>query len=166
MRIERVAVNTSPLICLFESGLSDLFPALFTEIIVPDKVYKEVISKEDPVFKTLFSKSGFKHVDNVIIPPSVMSWDLGEGESSVISFALKNPQYWAVIDDKEARRCAASLGCRFTGTVGIILLAKRRGIIPSVYECLKKLQKAGLWLSEVFVKEVCRKANEGGKLNV
>jgi predicted nucleic acid-binding protein len=103
---------------------------LFTEIIVPDKVYKEVISKEDPAFKTLFSKPGFKHVDNVIIPPSVMSWDLGEGESSVISFALKNPQYWAVIDDKEARRCAASLGCRFTGTVGIILLAKRRGIIP------------------------------------
>ena len=52
------------------------------------------------------------------------------------------------------------LGCRFTGTVGVILLAKKRRIIPSVRESFKKLEKAGLWLSEKFVREVCLKAGE------
>lgn len=46
MRIDRVVVNASPLICLSKSGLSDLLPSLFTEIIVPDKVYQEVTANK------------------------------------------------------------------------------------------------------------------------
>jgi predicted nucleic acid-binding protein len=163
MRIERAVVDASPLICLFKSGLLDLLPALFTEIVVPDKVLQEIMAKGEIDLSSisLFSNKRFTQVTGIVIPPSITSWDLGEGESSVLSFALKNPDFWAVIDDREARRCAASLGCHHTGTVGIILLAKRRGIIPSVREALKRLQIAGLWLSETFIKEVCRKVNEG-----
>ena len=93
-------------------------------------------------------------------PTSIASWDLGKGESAVLSFALKNPHYWAVIDDREARRCAVALGCRHTGTVGIIVLAKKRGIIKSVREALMKLRSAGLWLSESFITEICRTSGE------
>ncbi len=41
MPINRVVVNASPLICLFKSGLTELFPSLFKEIVVPDAVVKE-----------------------------------------------------------------------------------------------------------------------------
>jgi len=162
MRIERVVVNASPLICLFKSGLLDLLPKLFSEIVVPDKVYQEITAKGEmaPSSIPLFSNKRLKRANNIVIPPSITSWDLGQGESSVLSYALENPDFFAVIDDREARRCATSLGCRHIGTVGIILLAKRRGIITSVKEGLKKLQDAGLWLSEGFIKEVCRKVNE------
>lgn len=162
MRIERVVVNASPLICLFKSGLLDLLSAMFTEIVVPDRVYQEITAKGDidPSSVPLLSQQ-VKQVSDIMIPLSIASWDLGEGESSVLSYALKNPNFWAVIDDREARRCAMSLGCRYTGTVGIILLAKRRGIIPSVREGLYKLRNAGLWLSETFIQEMCQKANEG-----
>lgn len=85
---------------------------------------------------------------------------MGKGESAVLSYAIQYPEYWAGIDDREARRCALSLGCRHIGTVGIVLLAKRRGIIPNVYDNLRKLQDAGLWLSEIFIKEVCHMAGE------
>ena len=47
MRIERVVVNASPLICLCKSGLSEILPALFTDIIVPAAVHKEITTKED-----------------------------------------------------------------------------------------------------------------------
>ncbi|TLD43587.1 MAG: hypothetical protein JETT_0018 [Candidatus Jettenia ecosi] len=163
MRIEHVVVNASPLICLFASGLSDLLPALFTEIIVPDSVCKEITDKGkiDAASRTLFSNKRIKQINNVIIHPTVASWDLGRGESAVLSYALQNPKFWAVVDDREARRCAISLGCYYTGTVGIILLAKRRGVISSVRESLEKLQNAGLWLSDSFIENVCRKANEG-----
>jgi predicted nucleic acid-binding protein len=157
MRINRVVVNASPLICLFKSGLSHLLPELFSEIVVPDKVYREITAKSGI---DLLSIKHLKKVTEIIVPQTVTAWDLGEGESSVLAFALKNPDYWVVLDDREARRCAASLGCHYTGTVGIIVLAKRRGIIKSVRESLTELQSAGLWLSETFIVEVCQQAGE------
>jgi predicted nucleic acid-binding protein len=162
MRIERVVVNASPLICLCKSSLSEILPALFTDIIVPAVVHKEITAKEDitQACRPFFSHQHVKIVSDIVIPTSVVSWDLGEGESAVLTHALKHSEYWAVIDDREARKCASTLGCRCTGTVGVILLAKRRGIISSVKECLTKLQNAGLWLSQDFVKEVCLKAGE------
>jgi predicted nucleic acid-binding protein len=162
MRIDRVVVNASPLICLCKSGLSSILSALFNEIIVPDKVYQEIMAKDNDaqVFQTLFTTPQVKIVSDITVPASITSWDLGEGESSVLSFTLEHPNYWAVIDDREARRCAMTLGCRHTGTVGVIVLAKRRKIIPSVRECLNKLQSAGLWLSEGFIDEICQKFDE------
>jgi predicted nucleic acid-binding protein len=156
MRIERVVVNASPLICLSKSGLSNLFPALFTEIVVPDEVYQEITAKSG--INLVSTK--FKKTDELELPSIIASWDLGKGESGVLAFALQNRSHWAVIDDREARRCAAALGCRHIGTVGIIVLAKKRGIIPSVRENLVKLRNAGLWLSGAFVDEICRNSGE------
>jgi predicted nucleic acid-binding protein len=47
MLINRVVVNTSPLICLFKSGLAELFPALFKDVAVPEAVINEVMVKEN-----------------------------------------------------------------------------------------------------------------------
>ena len=38
MRIDRVVVNSSPLITLFNSGQAELLPKLFSEVLVPDAV--------------------------------------------------------------------------------------------------------------------------------
>jgi len=45
MRIEHIVVNASPIICLHKSGLLNLLPSLFSEIIIPDKVYQEIVVK-------------------------------------------------------------------------------------------------------------------------
>ena len=157
MRIDRIVVNASPLICLSQSGLSSLPPALFSKIVVPDEVYQEITAKAGI---SLDLTKHFKKGSALDVPTSIASWDLGKGESAVLTFALKNSEYWAVIDDREARRCAVALGCRHTGTVGIIVLAKKRGIIKSVREALMKLRSAGLWLSESFITEICRTSGE------
>ena len=44
-------------------------------------------------------------------------WNLGDGESEVLSFALAYPQYKAMIDDRAARSCARTLGVQTLGTV-------------------------------------------------
>lgn len=90
MPIDRVVVNASPLICLFKSGLQNLLPGLFQVINVPEAVLKEV---------TVAGKSDFpaehlaqqKWLDIAAVIPldlRVAAWDLGRGESEVISFAL------------------------------------------------------------------------------
>ena len=43
MRIEKVVVNSSPLIVLFRSGQAELLPQMFKTIIVPQQVYKEIV---------------------------------------------------------------------------------------------------------------------------
>jgi hypothetical protein len=46
MRIERVVVNASPLITLFRSHQADLLPRLFSEILVPEAVWQEVVESD------------------------------------------------------------------------------------------------------------------------
>ncbi len=162
MLIDRVVVNASPLICLSKSGLARLFPEMFKDVAVPESVIREVMAKGKVDFaaETLISNSWIHRIGDVAIDPRVASWDLGYGESAVLSFALKNPEYFAVMDDREARRCAVSLRCHYTGSLGIVVLAKKRGMISSVRETLQKIQNAGLWMSETLVNQICRSLGE------
>jgi len=162
MLINRVVVNASPLICLFRSGLEELFPSLFNDIVVPESVIKEVTAKGETDFaaQALISLPWIRGMSDAPVDPRVTGWDLGSGESAVLSFALRNPDYWAVLDDREARRCALSLQCHCIGTIGMIVLAKKRGLIRSVGETLRRLQNAGFWLSEAFLNEICEKVGE------
>ena len=59
----------------------------------------------------------------------------------------KHCGYVAVIDDLAARRCASVVGISTRGTLGVVLLAKQRGIIPSAADIVAQLRNAGLYLS-------------------
>jgi uncharacterized protein len=65
--------------------------------------------------------------------------DLGAGETQVLMLALERQDIVAVIDDALARRVAGSLGLRFTGTLGLLLDAKRVGLIPEIASILDRL---------------------------
>ncbi len=62
---------------------------------------------------------------------SLAAWDLGLGESQVLSWIYQNPGYEAILDDRAAKNAAASLGIPVRGTLGVILLAKREGRVES-----------------------------------
>ncbi len=64
----------------------------------------------------------------------IAALDLGAGESEVLSLALGLSGYHAVLDDAAGRRSAEALGIPFIGTGGLLLLAKKEGLIPSVGE--------------------------------
>jgi predicted nucleic acid-binding protein len=134
MSIDRVVVNASPLICLFKSGLQDLLPALFREISVPEAVLSEVTDsgKNDFPAKHLAKQPCLKTETKIPLDLRVAAWDLGRCESEVISFALLNPSHRLVLDDRGARRCAETLGCKCIGTAEILVLARRRNLLPSL----------------------------------
>ena len=95
-----------------------------------------------------------------VVVPRVAAFDLGSGESEVLSLALSVPEYHAVLDDATGRRCAQALGIPFTGTGGLLLLAKKEGLIPAVGEALGKLVEAGLWLAPGVRRLLLYKAGE------
>lgn len=161
MPVEKIVVNASPLILLCNSGLSFVLPELFSEIVVPEAVWQEIVNGPhlDQATQMLPELDWLKkkHINPV---PDVVRWDLGLGETEVLSFAIKYSRYTPVLDDMLAKKCARSLGIQTMGTGTILILAKERGLIESVEQSLHKLQNAGLWISEAIVQLLKRKAGE------
>jgi len=88
----------------------------------------------------------------VCVPASsqhVMSPDLGRGEADVLRLALELPADEAVVilDDAKARAAAGRLGLRFIGTLGVLLNAKRVGLIAAVTPHLDRLDALGFRLA-------------------
>ncbi len=161
MRIEKVVINSSPLIVLFRSGQADLLPQLFRDIVVPESVYQEVLAgREDDAAKMALPQTSWINQKKVEIALPVAAWNLGNGESAVFSFAMKASGYRAVVDDLAARRCAQTFGIRTLGTGGLLVLAKRRGLIDSVKDRVQRLRDAGLWLSDTVVQLLITEAGE------
>lgn len=118
MRIEHVVVDASPLIVLFKSGLAGLLPGLFSEVIVPLPVRREVEAhgKVDAASTGLANAGWATIVDDLPIPPLNAAWDLGAGESSVLAHAMRQHGRWAILDDRAARTCARALRVRTRGS--------------------------------------------------
>lgn len=161
MRIDAIVINASPLIALFRSGQADLLPHLFRQIVVPEAVWQEVVIDEweDAAARDLGKQSWPVRVD-IVNSPRVAAWDLGAGETAVLSYALANPPLRVVIDDMDARRCAQTLNIPMLGTGGLLVLAKRRGLLHSLDEGIEKLRNAGLWLSDDIVRLLKTQAGE------
>lgn len=160
MSINRVIVNSSPLIVLLKSQQAQLIPQLFTEILVPSGVFEEIIAKDDTASRLLPTITWIQTVEVNTIEPEVAAWDLGKGESQVLSLALQNSDFAAIIDDRAARRCSQALGITTIGTGGLLILAKRRGIISSISPGIQALRDAGLWLSDNLVNLLKQQAGE------
>ena len=94
------------------------------------------------------------------VPETILEWGLGAGESSVLAFANQHPAVEAIIDDLAARRCAAGLGVPVRGTLGIVLAAKKRGLVPSARAVMEDLIQAGLYLSRSVLDEALRRVDE------
>jgi predicted nucleic acid-binding protein len=99
------------------------------------------------------------------VPTAPMSaflagWDLGAGESAVISAATERPGAIAILDDLAARRCAQAHGISITGTLGLVLLARKQGLIPAVGSALEAILDAGLYVSEKTLADVRARAGE------
>jgi predicted nucleic acid-binding protein len=161
MRIEQVVVNASPLIVLMRSGQAELLPQLFREIVIPEVVWQEVVAGGHLDQAALgLQAAPWAKPTPVGLSPRVTAWNLGAGESAVLTFALENPRYRAVLDDRAARRCASTLGIAILGTGGVLVLAKRRSLLRSVKEGLDQLQQAGLWLSPEIINLLMKEAGE------
>ncbi|RLC26166.1 MAG: DUF3368 domain-containing protein [Deltaproteobacteria bacterium] len=162
MRIERVVINASPLIILFRGHLESLLPGLFGEICIPEAVWSEVIEGgyRDESVSGLINAKWAKKVKVPGISPSIAAWGIGIGESEVLSFAMEHPGFRAMVDDKAARRCAKTFGIQTLGTGGMLILAKRRGLIESVAAELDNLRRAGLWMSDELVDLFLEEAGE------
>jgi predicted nucleic acid-binding protein len=136
-----VVCNTSPLQYLHQTGLLPLLPALYGRILVPPAVATEIdAGRARGVDLPVLSRLPWLSVQPVRAPailPAVT--DLGAGEREVLAMVTEIDGALAILDDGLARRYAGILGVKFTGTVGILVRAKRDGLLPAVRPVLDQL---------------------------
>jgi predicted nucleic acid-binding protein len=147
---EHPAVNASPLIFLSRAGLLDMLKLEGEEIVIPKPVVKEIRRRGagDLTVQAIEMTTWLTVIDAPSIPDTIRAWDLGEGEASVLAWGYANPGTAIIVDDLAARRCAATLGIPVRGTLGLILTAKKRGVIPEARPVLEKLRQSGMYLSD------------------
>lgn len=156
-----IVCNAGPLISLARIERLSLLPALFGEIVVPPAVHREVTNDESlPGAKDLVHAGWLKLAevqDRRAVERLLSSLDVGEAEALILAQELGAT---AAIDEKRGRRLAADLGVPQTGTVGILLSARREGIVPAVRPLLDHLMANGVRLSSRLYEEACRLAGE------
>jgi predicted nucleic acid-binding protein len=151
---DALIVNASPLIFLGNAGRLDLLRATgAARIIVPRPVMDEVAATphDDRAARSVSETAWIEVTAHIETPSSIVEWDLGRGESSVIAVALATPGARPVIDDLLGRRCALALGLRVMGTLGIVVAAFRNGEIDDLRKIINELRGSGMWLSDVVI---------------
>ncbi|MFN6495587.1 MAG: DUF3368 domain-containing protein [Nostoc sp. DedQUE01] len=148
--VELPAINTSPLIFLSKGGFLDLLLLVSSSIIVPEPVAEEIQAYgEIDVTAVALNNTNWLVVQQIPpIPNVIQNWDLGQGESAVLTWGYLNPGSEVILDDLAARRCAVTLGIPVRGTLGIVITAKQRGIIPAARPVLEQLRLCGMYLSD------------------
>ena len=159
----KVVCNSSPLIHLAKIGKLELLKDYFTEISIPEAVYRECVidGKDREDAKRIENAAWIRVVDirNIDLKKA-FNTVLDEGESEAIVLALQESADLILLDDYEARELARTYGLKITGTIGLLIKAKYEGDISSIGEMLKKLRRTGFWLSDDLYTKILRDEGE------
>lgn len=149
---ENAVSNSSCLIALEKIGQMDLLSKSFDSVIIPPAVQSEFGQNIDWLI--------VKSVQNNAVVNSLKT-QIGDGESEAIALAMEEgTDVFIVLDDKKARRIAKQLGLKVIGTVGLLLRAKKKGIVTEIKPILNALQDVDFRIAETLYKKALRLAKE------
>jgi predicted nucleic acid-binding protein len=156
--------DTSPLQYLHQLQRLDLLPALVGQVTIPPIVTKEIadglmigIDLPDIGKLNWITERAIQQVR-----PEVNVYGLDHGETEVLTLALEIGASNArvIIDELPGRGAAVKLGINLIGTLGLLINAKARGILPAVKPELDRLDALGFRLAKHTREAVLKAAAE------
>lgn len=158
-------INSSPLIYLGKIGLLNLLQQIFDQVLTVETVREEVLDSSAPEYAML--RSAF--ADWLVIhdvPQSPLSARLsdmglhrGEADALVLAYHMKKRESDSVmvIDDLAGREVARTLGLRVTGTIGVVLRAKKTGLLTkeeSLAKIRSLVEDTSFWMSAALYSKI------------
>ena len=138
--MDKVIVNSTPVIGLADIGKLDLLRQMYGTVILPQAVYEEITSPS--VKKQVEQNRAWIHIGQI--------QDLAQEQDADL----------VILDDNAAKKTAKFLGLHVIGTLGILVLAKRKGYIEKVGSVLDALKQDGFFVGEDVCQLVLRQADE------
>lgn len=158
-----IIADSSPLIALGSiDGLSILFK-LFAKVIIPSVVADEcLIDKTKPgaiaIAQAIHEKKIQVHAtDHQKIDDALEILDEGEAAAIALARSLHFP---LLIDEKLGRDVAKKFDIKIIGTIGVLLLAKQKKLIPAIKPILMQLKNDHYFLSDKLIRETLSRAKE------
>jgi hypothetical protein len=158
-----VISNATPLINFAAINRLDILQSVFDKIIIPQAVYQETTPLSFPHSQLIIqaTHSDWLDVYNVTLQINNLSSKLDTGEKEVIALAIEINERKVLLDEKEARRVAQEFGLQIIGTIGILLLAKNKQVIPKIAPLLDSMiDVAQYWVSQSLYQQVLKQAGE------
>jgi len=152
MQSKLIISDTSCFITLSNIGELNLLQLLYKRIVTTTEIAQE------------FGESLPEWVEVVTVSDKakqeLLEMQVDKGEASAITLALESENPFLIIDDYKARKLAHNLKLNHTGTIGVIIAAKQKGIINTVKPILEKIKETNFRISADLELHALIQANE------
>jgi predicted nucleic acid-binding protein len=138
--------DTSCLIALSNIGMLHILKDLFEEVLITPEVNDEFGNQLPNWIIVSKAKDKLKQTE--------IENNLDKGEASSIALALEIPSSTLIIDEVKGRNIAKNMNIEIIGTVGIIILAGKKGVVNDVISVILKLVNNGFRLSNKIVDRI------------
>jgi predicted nucleic acid-binding protein len=138
--------DTTCLVLLDKIGELELLKKLYQEVAITTTIFEE-FKKPIPYWINIQNPSN----NNYFLSLSEM---VDPGEASAIALSVEIENSILILDDLKARKLASELQLKYTGTIGILLLAKNKGLINDFNRVIEKIQETNFRLSNAILERL------------
>jgi predicted nucleic acid-binding protein len=157
----KIVCNTTPIISLLKIGKLSILKDLYGEIYVPQEVFNEMEVGKDKQYYTDLSKIDWINITQIKDEKSLSYFlDLDKGEAETIILATEIEADLTIVDETLGRYHARHAELKITGTLGVLLKAKKSGYIKKIKPLLNGLKDKGIWLSNNLIEKILILAGE------
>src|SRR5205814_2263592 len=144
-----VVADTSVILNLCRVQQERLLQQLYHRVLIPSRVALEFenLAGKLPRFSGLVLPGWIGVLpDPTSLPDQIAQANLDAGESAAIALCLNEKADAILMDEALGRRLAEQLGLRVVGILGVLVQARRHGLVPKVRDVLDQLDKeASFW---------------------
>jgi uncharacterized protein len=156
-----IVADSSPLISFAILSLLGSLEKVFSEIIVPNEVFRELTESQKPFSSEIknFLQGKVFGVEN-ILAVQLLKKEIDSGESKAIVLALEKNYNLILIDDFKGRKIAELNGLTPIGTLGVLLRLKKIGEIKSIEPLIETLVNYNIRISDDLKNKILDLASE------
>jgi len=162
--MREIVINTGPVIArVAAAGSLNWLAALYRIVTIPHEVFAEIDAggPDNPEAAAVLAATD---VIRLLEPANSISvallHELDLGEASVIHAALAHHIPTVAIDEKAGRRIARLNSLKVTGSLGILIRAKKQGLIDNLADCIARMRDKGIWISPSLIQQALIEVGE------
>ena len=147
-----VISDASCLIILDKIKKVDILKGLYQNIITTPEVASE-FGNPLPLWIGVKESTDKKY-------QKVLETSIDAGEASAIALSLDYREPLLLLDDLKARKMAKKLGLVFTGTLGVLVKARKSGLIEELKPVINLIRETDFRLSDAIIDEILKEVGE------
>ncbi len=157
----KVVSNTTPIISLLKLSKLEILKELYSEVSIPFAVFQEIEAGKNKSYYQDLTKLSWINIHKIQEVNTLKYFlDLDAGEAEAIVLATEIGADLIIIDEKIARYHAIHADLKVTGTIGILIKAKKQGLVSSLKPLLYELTEKNVWISEKLIVEILNLVEE------